>query len=226
MAEFATIARRKILVFFILYSVCFSVLAADQFDEGMRALKKGDYAEAFCIWRPLAMQNHKEAAYHIGWLYANGNGLRVDISQAVYWWKRAAKQGHIQAAFDLGMAFTQGEGIEKDRAQALKWFVRAANAGHEEAQEVIRAELRSQSADLKSYLPELLTKPWIGQTVRVKVDKANLRSGPGTEYELLDMVYQNSTLIQINQRNKWLQTINPEGMSFGWIASWLIDPVH
>lgn len=35
----------------------------------MDSLNAGDFAEAFCIWRPLAMQGHVEAAYHLGWLY-------------------------------------------------------------------------------------------------------------------------------------------------------------
>ena len=46
----------------------------------------GDYAEAYCLWRPLAEQGYAEAQYHLGWLYANGNGLAVDIDRALGFW--------------------------------------------------------------------------------------------------------------------------------------------
>ena len=71
--------------------------AAPSFDEGMQALGRGDYAIAYCHWLPLAKRGYAEAQYHVGWLYANGNGLAVDIKRALHWWMRAAEQGHTDA---------------------------------------------------------------------------------------------------------------------------------
>ncbi|MBL3588487.1 MAG: hypothetical protein JMN24_01670, partial [gamma proteobacterium endosymbiont of Lamellibrachia anaximandri] len=67
-----------VLIFLFVILLYSNVSQADRFDLGLIALQRGDFAEAFCIWNPLAVEGHKDAAYNLGWLYANGNGLRVD----------------------------------------------------------------------------------------------------------------------------------------------------
>lgn len=86
------------------------------FESGMQSLMQGNYAEAYCQWRPLADQGYAEAQYHVGWLYANGNGLAVDLSRALEFWTAAAEQGHADAQFAVGLAYTTGDGVEKDRS--------------------------------------------------------------------------------------------------------------
>jgi hypothetical protein len=43
-------------------------LRGDPFELDMESFQGGDYAEAFCPRRLLAMQGDSEAAYHLGWL--------------------------------------------------------------------------------------------------------------------------------------------------------------
>ncbi|MCG8100183.1 MAG: sel1 repeat family protein [Candidatus Thiodiazotropha taylori] len=95
----------------------------------MSSLNDGDFAEAFCLWRPLAMQGHVEAAYHLGWLYANGNGLRVDIDKAVYWWKRSAAQGHNEAMFALALAYTNEKVSKRTVKRRSNGIVRLPKGG-------------------------------------------------------------------------------------------------
>ena len=42
-------------------------------------------------------QGVAEAQYQLGWLYANGNGLRVDLARGIEWWRRAAARGHARS---------------------------------------------------------------------------------------------------------------------------------
>ncbi len=77
-----TISKVLFLFLFLMQS---ARAGEDAFQMGMASMKAGDYAEAYCLWRPLAMRGHTEAAFHLGWLYANGNGLRVNVPKAVYW---------------------------------------------------------------------------------------------------------------------------------------------
>ena len=63
----------------------------------MNALLEGNFAEAYCKWKPLAQRGYAEAQYNLGWLYANGNGLNVDLQLAHHWWAAAARQGHADA---------------------------------------------------------------------------------------------------------------------------------
>ncbi|MEW8507071.1 MAG: SH3 domain-containing protein [Candidatus Thiodiazotropha sp.] len=188
----------------------------------MESLQAGDYAEAFCLWRPLAMQGNSEAAFHLGWLYANGNGLRVDIRKAVYWWKRAADQGHRDAMFALALAYTNGDGIGKDSEQAIDWYLRSAFLGHEDAREIIRMKLRDSEPLLLSRIDELLQEPWLGDRVTVSKERVNLRSGPSVDSVVLKQLGMGQSLIVIDRRGDWYRILDPEDSGLAWIASWLV----
>ncbi|MBI3030243.1 MAG: SH3 domain-containing protein [Candidatus Rokubacteria bacterium] len=58
--------------------------------------------------------------------------------------------------------------------------------------------------------------------VRVKVDTANIREGPGTGYALLWQVAENFPLRVISQGKKWLKTEDFLGAD-GWIYAPLTD---
>ena len=209
---------RIILLMLLTWGVC-----AGQFEQGLEASKEGNYAEAYCLWRPLAEQGNADAAYHLGWLYANGNGLKVDVKTAIRWWEKAAAQGHMDAMFALGMAYTTGEGIEQDEDEALRWYLAAADAGSEDARDMIRTQLLSGSRDLRARLAEIIQRPWLGKPVRVTADKANLRSGPATARKLVGTVTLGTRLVAINQSNGWYQVIDPKDLRSSWLASWLTD---
>jgi len=211
------------LLLVLLWSLARSV-SAGPFEQGLAASREGNFAEAYCLWRPLAEQGHAAAAYHLGWLYANGNGLKVDEETAVHWWTRAADAGHMDAMFALGMAYTTGEGIEQDPARALHWYLAAADAGSEDARDMIRTEVRSGGREIRKHLAELIQKPWLGKPVKIKVDRANLRSGPGTGYKLVETVVRDTRLIAVDQGGGWYQVIDPNDLGYSWVAGWLADP--
>lgn len=199
---------------------------AGRFEQGMASLEKGDFAEAYCIWRPMAARGHQDAAYHLGWLYANGNGLRIDLSKAVYWWTQAANQGHTDAQFALGLAFTTGEGIGTDKQEALRWYIKAAEAGHEDAREIIREQVRTGDTEVREELAHLISRPWLGKNIRLSVDSANLRAGPGTDSRVVGKIAKDTLLVAIDQRGKWYQVIEPEALTYSWIAGWLTEDVQ
>ncbi len=218
--------RNFITLLFIVLTLNQAV-SAGPFEQGMTSLKKGDFAVAYCIWRPLAMRGHAEAAYHLGWLYANGNGLKVDVSQAIHWWTQAASQGHTDAQFVLGMTYSGGEGIQADPIKALDWYLKAAKGGHQDARELIRSMVLEDAAEVQQRLPELVAEKWLGRPIRVNVDKAILRSGPGTTFEQVGMVEKDSILMSIGERDEWHRILSlNNGIAFGWVAGWLTEPVE
>jgi TPR repeat protein len=192
------------------------------FELGMESLQAGDYAKAFCLWRPLAMGGDREAAYHLGWLYANGNGLRVDVRKAVYWWKRSADAGHLDAMFALALAYTNGEGIGKDPEQAIEWYLKAALGGHEDAREIIRMKLRGNEPAILDRIDELARQSWIGEPVAVSRDKVNLRSEPSIDSAVVKQLDLGQSLIMVDRQGDWCRVIDPKDSSLAWIASWLI----
>ena len=62
------------------------------FETGLRAYESGDYEQAMEEWRPLAEQGHAAAQAKLGTMYSKGNGVPLDLAQAVRWFRLAAEQ--------------------------------------------------------------------------------------------------------------------------------------
>ena len=108
--------------------------AAADFEDGVRALQRGDIEAAIREWRPLAEAGEARAQFAIGALYRDGNGLLRDAERAVEWYRRAAEQGFVPAQYNLGVMRQKGEGVVRDHAAAAEWYRREAEQGHARAQ--------------------------------------------------------------------------------------------
>ena len=106
---------------------CLAVPVWADFQAGMDANNREDYATALHEWRPLAEQGDALAQYHLGVLYRKGRGVPQDDVQARQWYDKAAVQGHAKAQYNLGTLYFNGEGVPKDYRQALRWFRLAAD---------------------------------------------------------------------------------------------------
>ena len=144
------------LLILVLCGGCGAGNSPSQFEAGMKALREGNYAEAYCRWRPLAERGYAEAQYHLGWLFANGNGMSVDIEQALAWWGEAARQGHADAQFAVGLAYTTGEGMKKDLDEAINWYLAAARQGHQDARDILVQLNGDSTVHLLERHPEIL----------------------------------------------------------------------
>ncbi len=76
-------------------------VAAQDFDKGLEAAQRGDYATALREWRPLAEQGVAEARYNLGVMYEKGHGVLQDDAEAVRWYRKAAEQGYAKARYNL-----------------------------------------------------------------------------------------------------------------------------
>jgi uncharacterized protein len=118
----------------VLSIVCLVVPAWADFQAGMDANNREDYATALREWRPLAEKGDALAQYNLGVLYRKGRGVTQDDVQARKWYDKAAVQGHAKAQYNLGTLYFNGEGVPKDYQQALRWFRLAADQGEAIAQ--------------------------------------------------------------------------------------------
>jgi len=112
----------------------FALPAWADFQAGMTAHDREDYATALREWQPLAEQGDALAQYQVGMLYHKGRGVPQDDRQARKWYAKAATQGQPKAQFSLGTLYFNGEGGSKDYQQALRWFRLAAHQGEALAQ--------------------------------------------------------------------------------------------
>ena len=67
-------------------------------------------------------------------MYALGQGVSQDASEAVRWYRLAADQGNAFAQFRLGDRYVNGQGVGQDDAEAVRWYRLAADQGHALAQ--------------------------------------------------------------------------------------------
>jgi len=203
--------------------------APKAFELGMNALLEGNFAEAYCQWKPLAKKGYAEAQYNLGWLYANGNGMKVDMQKAFYWWEAAADQGHADAQFALGLSYTTGESVKRDLATAARWFYKAARQGHLDARESLMRLAGDLDLDLLTSLPQLASAPWFGWSAAVKGDRINVREGPGTKHRIVAKLEKGQTVRVLGRRGDWLRIRLPGKKNgdaeLAWVYHSLVKPI-
>ena len=126
-------ALRGIIVLILALALPAPVLAAD-YQTGLEAYNRGDYATALKEWRPLAEQGDGVAQFNLGTMYNEGRGVAQDYIEAVKWYRLAAEQGDASAQYNLGALYYQGQGVPTDYTEAVKWFRLAAEQDHANAQ--------------------------------------------------------------------------------------------
>ena len=108
-------------------------ISAGQFEDGVAAAEKGDYATAFQLWRPLAEQGNAAAQHNLGLLYNNGQGVALNYAEAVRWYRKAAEQDQDDSQNSLGVMYVWGRGVRQDHVLAFMWLDLAAGHGNESA---------------------------------------------------------------------------------------------
>ena len=117
---------RCILAGIVLALMLTSGVAAGPFEDGGAAPKRGDYAEALRLWRPLADQGHADGQLKLGNMYGRGQGVPQDYAEAVKWYRLGAEQGNARAQLGLGVMYGNGKGVPQNYVQAHMWFNLAA----------------------------------------------------------------------------------------------------
>jgi TPR repeat protein len=108
--------------------------AAADFERGLRAYQRSDFALARLEFFQSAMEGHAGAQFYLGEIYEGGVGVKLDYPTALDWYQQAAQKEHAQAQARLAYMFSKGLGTAKDDAKAFQWYLRAANNGDVPAQ--------------------------------------------------------------------------------------------
>jgi TPR repeat protein len=111
--------RNTIIAFVVVICLAAPAYAAPM-DDAAAALRRGDYATALKIIRPLAEQGNALAQFNLGVSYDQGWGVPQDADEALKWYRLAADQGYSLAQQNLGDIYSSGRGVPQDFAQALK----------------------------------------------------------------------------------------------------------
>ena len=125
---------------------------AQEYEKGMAATKRGDYATALREFRPLAATGHVGAQYLLAKMYQYGRGVPQDHAEAMKWYLKMAERGSVgqgsteipntprhdcqyffgnEAQFWLGHMYSKGQGAARDYVLAYMWFSLSAARGDE-----------------------------------------------------------------------------------------------
>ena len=93
-----------------------------------------DFVNALKIFLEEAEKGDTIAYVCVAVIYANGEGVSQDKTEAAKWYRKAAEQGNANAQFNLGILYDNGEGVNQDKTEAAKWYRKAAEQGNANAQ--------------------------------------------------------------------------------------------
>jgi hypothetical protein len=220
-----TVRPRSLLLALVLAAGGAVAEPRDAMTAAMAAMLEGNFAEAYCLWQPLAERGDAEAQYHLGWLYANGNGLKVDTRQAVAWWRRAAEQGHADAEFAMGLAATTGDGMERDLNEAVRWYGLAAQQGHQDARDILLQLAADPAVRVLEQHPEFVDESWFGWHGEVVGERVNVRAGPGTANAVIGQLDTGAVVRVIARTGSWLRVVPPadwDRTKAAWIHAELV----
>jgi len=104
------------------------------YDAGIKAVAEKNYGLALTSLKPLADKGHPGAQSNLGYMYENGLGVAIDLSEAARWYRMAAEQGDPYSQTRLGYLYEKGLGVPRDDALAAQWYAKAAFAGDQTGQ--------------------------------------------------------------------------------------------
>ena len=147
---------KKLLVPFCLILIIsigsVGVSESADFQKGLNALQKKDYATALREWKPFAEQGHAPAQSGLGMMYFTGQDVSKDYKTAVKWFRLAAEQGHLLAQANLGWIHYKGIGVSQDHEIALKYhrLVLKSDAANKKQKDLVRGYIKNSEQELKS----------------------------------------------------------------------------
>ncbi|WP_295420465.1 tetratricopeptide repeat protein [Sulfurovum sp.] len=118
----------------ILLGLTLCVWSGD-FDQAVKDYNQGNYIKALNVFYVLAKKGDAQAQYNVGLIYANGKGVKADVSEAMQWYEKAAKQGIGTAQYNLAQLYYQkGENGEPHAYEKAKyWYEKAIKNSIKEA---------------------------------------------------------------------------------------------
>lgn len=122
----------RALSFIVLLAVAFlqpTASATAGFDEGVAALRSGNYAKAMEEWTKAAEGGDARAQYGVGYLYQFGLGVGPDNAKAKGWYEKAAARNDPDALLALGSMYESGKAGRQDLKEAIKDYRAAAASG-------------------------------------------------------------------------------------------------
>jgi TPR repeat protein len=131
---------------------------SDDYDEGLAAYLKRDYATALVKLTRVALKGNGAAQERVGQMHDDGEGTTQNYREAVRWYRMAALSGASGAQFKLGLMYKYGHGVAKDYVYSHMWLNIAAAGGSKtsgEVREIVSRNMTPQQLDQAQQMAKL-----------------------------------------------------------------------
>ena len=102
-------------------------------EAGRAACDAADYGKAMEYFQLAADAGNAEGWRGIGSLYANGEGVEMNLDKAREYFELAAEQGDAKALYNIGVLYQYAMGEEQDTAKAVEYYQKSGELGFAEA---------------------------------------------------------------------------------------------
>ena len=119
--------RRIALALMAALAAASAAVAAD-YEKGVAAYDRGDFAKALAELKPLTERGHPGAEFMLGAMYFYGKGVPADPGVAAVWFSKAARQGNPGGQLAYGSLHIRGLGVKQDLVRAHMWLSLAADS--------------------------------------------------------------------------------------------------
>ncbi len=99
---------------------------ADQYQDGLAAWIKGDFANGVRLLTPLADRGDPAAQTIVGGAYAGGWGVEKDCGKGLELLSEAAQANYPQAQYAMGRLSATGTCLAKSYENAFMWYKKGA----------------------------------------------------------------------------------------------------
>lgn len=106
--------------------------ANGQHEMAVYYFENHNFQDAFIYAEKSALQGCADAAYLLGYLYANGKGVENNKEKAFEWYKNAAPKNK-EAKMNLAIFYFTGEGTKQNYESAFQLFQELASKGETDA---------------------------------------------------------------------------------------------
>jgi tetratricopeptide (TPR) repeat protein len=180
----------------LMLTVSRGTIRAGEFEDGVAAYQRRDFATALGFFQPLADQGNADARTNLGVMYEKGQGIARDYRKAVRLYRLAARQGRPDAQFNLGVMCYEGHGVAQGYRGAVRWFWLAAEQGNAAAQSNLGFMYEKKGQGIAENL--LRAHMWYSLAAsRLIGDDRTL----ATEYR--DSIEKRLSTAQVVRRGKW-----------------------
>lgn len=94
---------------------------AGPYEDALREIEKGNYAQGYTLLEPLAEAGNAEAQYLVGSMVIDKAVPGVDQKRGVYWLEKAVENQHMDAAQDLSKMYLSGYIVSFDAQKGVEY---------------------------------------------------------------------------------------------------------